>query len=42
LLCERDDLFEDKWHFSPEGCTVAADYLATQIGPVVLHKTKDD
>ncbi|MHC4386242.1 MAG: hypothetical protein ACYSUG_04550 [Planctomycetota bacterium] len=41
LLRQRDDLFEDKWHFSPEGCSVAADYIASQISPVILRKMNE-
>ena len=42
LLRQRDDLFEDKWHFSPKGCSVAAGYVASQITPSVLRKTNGE
>ena len=32
LLRDRDDLFDDKWHFAPAGAEAAAEYVAMQLG----------
>jgi hypothetical protein len=31
MLRARDDLYDDKWHFSPAGSTVAAELIAERI-----------
>jgi len=30
-LCQRDDMFEDKWHFSPAGAEIAAKFIAETL-----------
>ena len=36
FLCERDDLFDDKWHFAPAGAELAAGFIAQKIRDDIL------